>query len=93
MLLDSETKDLSDDVLILLGNLANFHKFEGRNLCLQRLEDLVEESVMRAILETVRGAVRRCRQSVRFLFIVYADSSVEATLRWQMMVQLPLQRL
>jgi hypothetical protein len=51
----------ADLVLLVLGNLSNYHKFEGRNLALQRLEDLVDDVVQRSLLGTVLKAMERCQ--------------------------------
>jgi hypothetical protein len=62
LLLDPQMANQADLVLLVLGNLSNYHKFEGRNLALQRLEDLVDDVVQRSLLDTVLKSIERCQR-------------------------------
>lgn len=44
---DPETTSMAFNAALLIGLLANFRKFEARNPVLMRLEDLVDDQVMR----------------------------------------------
>jgi hypothetical protein len=53
-ILDPSTSPFAFESALLLGILANFRKYESRNPYLVRIEDFVEEVVMKARLPVPR---------------------------------------
>ena len=61
---EEATSEFASEAVLLLGLLANYHKYEGRNFYLIRLEDLVDEDLMTRIVKTTTQAMSRCQKYV-----------------------------
>lgn len=62
LIVDPPTAHLAADGFLLLGILANYHKFEARNAMLVRFEDLVDETIMRRVREAASTALLQARE-------------------------------
>ncbi|KAI5474729.1 hypothetical protein MNV49_002530 [Pseudohyphozyma bogoriensis] len=60
---DPATSPFAFESALLLGLLANFRKYEARNPYLVRIEDFVEEGVMKRIIEVVSAIAVTTRDS------------------------------
>lgn len=47
---------------MMLGILANYHKYEARNAILVRFEDLVDEGIMRRVREAASISLLQARE-------------------------------
>lgn len=50
------------DSFLMLGILANYHKYEARNAMLVRFEDLVDEGIMKRVREAASLSLIKTRE-------------------------------
>ena len=59
---DAATAHLAADSFLVLGILANYHKYETRNAMLVRFEDLVDETIMKRVREAAALSLQQARE-------------------------------
>jgi hypothetical protein len=62
---------MAADGFLMLGILANYHKYEARNAMLVRFEDLVDEGIMRRVREAASLSLLQARKYVRLKHFIY----------------------
>lgn len=53
---------MAADSFLMLGILANYHKYEARNAMLVRFEDLVDEGIMKRVREAASISLVQARE-------------------------------
>lgn len=48
--------------MLMLGILANYHKYEARNAILVRFEDLVDDGIMKRLRESASASLLLARE-------------------------------
>ena len=61
---DPRTAHMAADSFLMLGILANYHKYEARNAMLVRFEDLVDEGTMKRVREAASISLLQARECV-----------------------------